>query len=237
MPGPSFIVSNLGGVLLALAGWCLLEREADAAVQVLTESFSPAVANFTDREIGIPQFDSALGTLQAVTIDLHGAGAFVQGFGHPGGGNRQLSTSHNLDLLLEQDSETLVSLSQSGNLPGTGGATGNSFGAHLQRVTLAGQKTLTSAQDLMQFTGCGLVDLFLSAQSGTGNHLPGGRDLHNGFWVLGGEVKVTYDYVAALPAVAVPEQPTGIAAGFAGLVTVCAVWLNRRRNKKGLANI
>jgi hypothetical protein len=189
------LTSRFAAVLLILGGSLVWECSARAAVETFTVSQPPMLAEYAEREIQIPEFDPSLGSLRSVTIDLEGTGIFFQGFDHVFPGQRQLSMQQPLTLVLETSTdERLITLSQSANHSLNGGAAGNSADRQNDRVRLAGETTLTSGADLMQFTGAGLVDLFLSAHSGLGTHFSGDHSILNGFWVAGANIRVVYDY-------------------------------------------
>jgi len=205
-------------MMLVMTGWLVCASSTKAAVQVVTFLEPPAVVNFAGREIELPQFNPALGSLQSVTIDVKGTGAFVQGFDHlsGSGSHRELSSQANLRLMLQAgDGENLVTLTQFGyrGSPGYQGGLG-STGLHLDPIKAASQTTLTSDRELMQFTGCGFIDLFLSGRSGLGHDSLGGESILSGLWVAGADIKLTYIYTA------VPENSTWLAAVFALLLLV-----------------
>ena len=189
------LTPKFAAVVLALGASLVWECSTRAAVQVFTVSQPPVLAGYAEREIQIPQFDPSLGSLQSVTLDLQGTGVFFQGFEHVPAGQRQLSMQQELTLVLETSTgERLITLNQPANDSVNASGSGNSLGTLLQRVRVSGETTLTSRSDLMEFTGAGLVDLFLSEHSGLGTHFPAGRSILNGFWVAGANIKVAYDY-------------------------------------------
>jgi hypothetical protein len=225
------IISRLATAILSILGSTIWECATKAAVEVVSFEEPAAPANYTDRQVEIPQFNPSLGSLQSVTINLRGTGAFVQLFDHQGEGHRQLSMFEDLTLVLEtSNDQILISLHQAERhfFPPSGHPHGyaleaHSSGADIDRVTAAGQKTLTDQGDLMQFTGSSFVDLFLSAESGFGGHSEEGHGIHRGLWIVGADIKVTYDYSA------VPEPSTWFAGAFAMLALVFAIVLSRTR--------
>ena len=201
--------------LFVMVCWNLCAESTQAAVEVVIVSAPPAVADYSDREIELPQFNSSLGFLESVTIDFQGTGAFVQVLHSPAEAQShgELSEQESLSLLLETgEGEKLISLRQSvrhpncslRREPGSDWTT-----VETEPVTVSGQKTLTAEDDLMQFTGSGLVDLFLSARSGDG-----GEEFLDGFWTAGADIKLVYNYTA------VPENSTWLTSVFAGLLLV-----------------
>ena len=226
----NYLISRLATAMLSVASSIFWQCSAKAAVEVVSVQESAGLLNSTDREVGITQFNPSLGSLQSVTIDVRGAGAFVQPFNHSGGGDRQLSGVRDLHLVLENSNgEALVRLGQAHPFPTSGHSSGSGLdgnsGSRIQRVTIAGQETLTSQEALMQFTGCGLADLFLSARNEPGEQFLFGHNLLTGMWVMGENIKVTYYYSL----VAVPEPSTLIAGVFAVLTLVLVVGCSRAR--------
>ena len=216
------VSSRLTTVILSIVASTAWECSTKAAVEVVSFEEPAAPANYIDRQVEIPQFNPSLGSLQSVTIALRETGVFFYGFDHAGGADRQLSGFQDLTMVLETSSgQTLVSLSQRENHPFPPSGHDADPGSHVERVSAAGQKTLGSQQDLMQFTGSGLVDLFLSAQSGRGDHLAWEHSFLTGFWIVDANIKVTYDYCA------VPEASTWFAGAFAMLALVLAIGLKR----------
>lgn len=211
---------------VALVGFVLWERQTNAALLTFNVTESPSLANYANREVAIPEFNPSLGQLQSVTIDFHGTGAFLQGFQHPGAPHRDLLIYQNLSIVLEtQNGQKLITLNQTptriahglGIHEGAGG--GGLTGPTIHRVVAAGQKTLTSEEELMQFTGDGIVDLYLSAHDGMGDRISGRPSLLNGLWMVGANITVDYDYLAVPGnSVVVPEPSSWLAAGFALLV-------------------
>jgi hypothetical protein len=216
-----FAMSSWVAVAISPMGLVFWVASASAAIEQVTVSASPEPVNYADREISIAQFDSSLGALQSITIDLRGTGGFVQGFGHFGEGQRQLASNQMLNLTLETaDDRQLLALSQNQQRRVSPPGIKENVAFEYNRVhtlsypvTMAGSTTLTAERDLMQFTGSGFVDLFLSAKSGLGNHVAMWRSLNDGFWTAGANIGITYNY---LP-VAVPECSTWLAGGFAFL--------------------
>jgi hypothetical protein len=209
-------------IMMLVMSWLLVcAPSTKAAVQIVTFSEAPAFVNsFTEREIELPQFNSELGSLQSVTIDVKGTGAFVHGFNHWGGpgSHRELSGEPSLTLILEAgDGKKLVTLYQSGHhhrtFPGHQGGTDSTDG-HVEAVNAMGRMTLGSNQELMQFTGCAFIDLFLSGRAGFGHGSLGGQSIQSGLWIAGADIRLTYQYTA------VPENSTWLAAGFALLLLV-----------------
>jgi hypothetical protein len=91
-------------------------------------------------------------------------------------------------------------------------------GVRIQPVTFSGHATLTSEADLMQFTGSGMVDLLISARTGSGRLLSGGMNLASGLWAAGANISVVYNYTA------VPESSaTWVAAGMALALVLASV--------------
>jgi len=76
-----------------------------------------------------------------------------------------------------------------------GSAFAGRFGdPHVYGVTAAGTRSLDSDSDLAQFTGCGFVDLVLSARSRLGAHFNGAGGILESFLTAGANITVTYDY-------------------------------------------
>lgn len=195
--------------LLIFCAW-----SSNAAVQVLTISEAPSFISFPAREIELPQFNPSLGVLDSVSIDLRGTGAFIEGFNRSGGAGSHLKVAGQpgLTLTLEgQGDQELLSLSQrAGNYRWPAAPRG----LRIEPVTVTGHTTLTSEADLMQFTGCGFVDLFLSARSSWGHAAAGGMSRLTGLWAAGADITVTYSYAA------VPETATWLGAGLAVLLLI-----------------
>ena len=213
-------------IVILIPALLVCASTARAAMEVITLAEAPAVLNFSGREIQLPRFDPSLGVLQSVIIDVKSTGSFVQGFDHLSGSHRDLSGQSNLRLTLQtEDGETLVALSQFSDRyqssPGHHDGT-DSSGLRLEPIKAAGQATLTSNQELMEFTGCGFVDLFLSGRSGLGHSSSLGNSLLSGLLVAGADIKLTYTYAA------VPENSTWIAAAFAIILLVLIKRCNTR---------
>jgi hypothetical protein len=218
-------ISRLALVIFVLVGSLVAECSMNAAVQVFDVSEMPAPANLSESEIQIPQFDPSLGSLHSITLDLQGTGVFLEGFDHPSEGHHPLSMQQHFTLVLETSTDQgLITLSQTANHSMHGGAVGDSEGTQLDRVRVAGETILTSQSALKEFTGSGLVDLFLSARSGPGTHFGNGHSILNGFWMAGANIKVSYEYAP------IPEASWWWLGDGAVIILVCAtLGLSSRR--------
>jgi hypothetical protein len=235
-----FVALRLFAVTLVILGVALSIWPLEAAVQLFDVSESPMLVNHTDRQIEIPQFDSALGTLQSVTIDLQGTGNFLQRFAHFGAGHGQLVVQQNLSLVLETlNNHSLISLNQTEThlYSFSGLDSGSGFAGHFETpraygVTAAGTRTLDSESDLMQFTGSGFVDLVLSARGGLRDHFIRGGGLLEGLLTAGANINVKYSYTPVSQVVVpVPE----VAPWLAGAVALLGLALTKgsRQNPGG----
>lgn len=212
---------------------CWAVGSARAAVEVLTTSVTPSAAGYTD-QINLPQFDSPMGTLQSVTVQLAGTGNFVQLFQNLGAVPAQVTISQNLGFGLQVRSagsqlgrqilslgENQISQYVAGAYRGGAFFQGSAGGTYTYPVTAAGQVILTSAQDLAAFTGQGLVDLYLSTDGTLTQVVSGNLGVADGNLVAGADLTVTYLY-------AVPE-PT--AWGTASLALMGLAWAARMRRR------
>jgi hypothetical protein len=234
-----FVALRLFAVTLVILGVALSIWPLEAAVQLFDVSESPMLVNHTDRQIEIPQFDSALGTLQSVTIDLQGTGNFLQRFAHFGAGHGQLLVQQNLSLVLESlNNHTLISLNQTethlysfSGLDGGSGFAGHFETPRAYGVTAAGTRTFYSESELMQFTGSGFVDLVLSARGGLRDHFIRGGGLLEGLLTAGANINVQYNYTPVSQVVVpVPEVAPWFASAFAFLCLVLKRGWSQRRN-------
>src|SRR6516164_4763172 len=219
------IRTNVTVALLAMVGVGFLESQTRAAVQVVTIAESPSLVNYSEREIQIPQFNPSLGTLQSITVDFQATGAFLPGFNRqPKSADNALTyqtPSQHLDLFIEDmNHDRIMSLNRilnQGFAPAGENNASPTPAAHPNQIMLTGSRTLNSDNDLMHFTGSGLVDLFLSAESGIAKQVPLGQSSSRGFWKVGADVKVTYNFTP------IPETSTMLAGGFAILVIAGSV--------------
>lgn len=215
--------------LVAILICALLPRSANAAMQMISFDEPLSAANDFHREIEIPQFEASLGSLQSISLDLQTTGTFENG------PHRHGAMPHDLTIVLETaDHETLISLKQSVKGFGPQGrrsdfSEADDFaGTHFQPITAEGKTTLTSPEDLKEFTGSAFVDLFLSAQdTWLKDRHPDCRDFFNGSWVVGADLKVIYNFVP------VPESSTWLAAGFAVFVLLLVTGFEKKRRREG----
>jgi hypothetical protein len=215
-------------LVLGMSGYFIFQNLAAAAIQTIIVSAPQAAVNFSGREIQLPQFNPSLGSLESITIDAQGTGAFLRSFDHngPAGSHRELSRQSILGFSLQTDSgEKLVTLIQQGARSGSNLAHQNGDGSGnnlLVPIRTSGHTVMTSDKKLMEFTGCGFIDLFLSGHTSITHSGSGNEDILGGVWVTGANIKVTYTYAA------VPEASSWLAGAFAlGLV-----WLFRRSHTK-----
>ena len=203
--------------ILGIAWPGLSAFSANAAVEIVSFSAAPIPVNYTDREIQVKQFDPSLGTLESVSIEMQGTGFFSQFFEYLGESSAHLNIHQQLHLVLDtQQGNPILVLNQVQNnnyrLPefdgvldfgGSSGATPN------YPVVAARSKTLDSPSALLQFTGSGFADLFLSARGQFGSNVPGGAAIIEGFLTAGANITIAYTYIP------VPEASTWLVGGIA----------------------
>jgi len=219
---------SVAGGLLILAGYSL-----QAAVEVFTFSTPTIEGPYRNREIEIQQFDPGLGQLESVGIQLEVTGALTDYFEQFGSSRGRVAINDRLHITLDTErGRPLIILNQSeknryrSTRSGGGFDFGGSSGESASYpFDLVGSTTLNSRRDLLQFTGCGLVDLFLSVQETSRQR--GFRDCASieNLLTSGASLTVTYCYAP------VPEASTWLAA-FASLV---ALFLNRRSQVRFLS--
>jgi hypothetical protein len=188
---------KLALVLCALSLGGLCECTMHAAVQEFTFFEQPDLADYSKREVEVPQFNPSLGGLESITIELQATGGFLDSFNQLFGGHRELSKQQHFTLVLEtSNNEKLISLSQLVGQPSRGAKAGSSPGSRVEPFKIAGEALLTSESDLRPFTGCGMVDLFLSAHDDRDHYLTGEHAFLNALWTAGANIKVIYNYSA-----------------------------------------
>lgn len=212
------------GVRLALASavLCLgLEHRTKAAVVSFSVSESPSIADFSGREIEIPQFNSSLGVLQSVSLDLEATVGRLQSSENQYPVKRQSLFFQTLTIVLDTlNGERLITLNEAPARLGPGLGAHQNLGAGSSSQSIGhrefttGEMTLLSEEDLMQFTGSGSINLLLSARNEMNRHA-GKENFFNSQWLTGANITVSYNYLTPQEMVAVPEPATWLASCFA----------------------
>jgi len=216
---------------LVLAGFvAALPAKADSVVY--TGSYGPNYTDIIDQAIALQGFNSALGTLNSVTIDFTGTGQFEQYYENFDGPGRITYTTDSLavNLLMPDNSTDLFSFNQNEvhtytftAYDGTFDYGGTSGGTYYSPVNMVGSTSLTSPADLTQFTNPGLVDLYLNASGAVGWSISGGNNSVGAGLTAGANISVTYDYTP------VPE-PSSLCLLIGGLGLLVGTQRARRWN-------
>lgn len=231
-----FRVEAAGGwrILFALVLCCWGNR-AGAALSTITETVSvaPALADFSEVPVSFQKFDTSLGKLSSVEIILQATGEMTQKYENTSKNPASLKFHQGLELLLTlpDGRPPLVdarqkekNIYQTGAFDGVVDFGGTSGGVSTYDLTSEDQKTLTAKNRLAEFTGSGLVDLFLSTgTSFNGTHFSGNA-VREAEALAGADITIIYNYVAA------PEpEEFGAVAGMLGVVVLSArVWRARK---------
>ncbi|MBC8094638.1 MAG: choice-of-anchor E domain-containing protein [Akkermansiaceae bacterium] len=198
---------------------------AEAAIVMTSASVAPQLTGFAGRQMSIARFDPTMGTLMSVGLSLSGTGQMIQRYENEAEAGNYFRFIQSLSLVLKMPDNvtSILTVNQVeshdysvavpfDNVLDFGGASG---GTHVYGVTASSQRVLTSAPELMAFTGSGMANLFLSASTGTyiyeqqGNALMGVRTL------AGADLAITYNYIP------VPEpRAMGLAGGLILLAPV-----------------
>ena len=218
---------------ISLISLCLIVLLAGAGL-CATESYSydiPMAATGWTQDIVLPQFNTALGTLNSITLSLNGSilGSFRFENTGSSSGTPTLTTSSLLTIkrldgttLLEANpvasiTETVGPYDGITNFEGTSGRTYNNQPAS-DSVVL---NLLPSSSDFSLFTGTG--NLTLPVSTSGSSWVTGGGNLAVLFLCdTGASGTVIYDYTP------VPE-PSGIIAMLAGLTGLAGVVARRRK--------
>lgn len=208
---------------------------AQAASITLTDTFGLVNTNWTNALSGLAQFDSTLGTLNAVTINL--SGDIVQSLKAENTGNTAdtLTPIAGANLLFRKGTTTLqtLALSNAGSafsataFDGTSDFSGTS-GVDFGSLTAAGSLgafTFTSAADLAAFIGTGNLAAFNVRAEGNGTIDSANGNLDSSVKTQARyNLSLTYDYT--VPTTPIPE-PTSMA-----LVGLGALGLAAARRRK-----
>lgn len=224
----------LRSLLLSTALVAGVGTAASAATISDTATLGALATNFSGETASVDQFDSSLGTLNSVTIELFGnvSGTFQYESqdGSPATVNMNLSAEVGLSTAgLGEFLVALPTLSQTFNTTAFDGSidfAGTSGGTVTGLNSSDDETTTLLGGDMSEFIGLGTIDLFvsgvgLSSASGPGN-------LFQGFSTLAGaSVTVTYDYTEATTP---PPSPVPLPAGMPlMLVGLAALGIAKRR--------
>ncbi|MBC8002963.1 MAG: choice-of-anchor E domain-containing protein [Opitutaceae bacterium] len=216
-----------GVVILALS--VVLPNNARAAIQTVSGSKAVETTTYLNAPIAVQKFDSALGTLQSVTIRATGTGSFTQFYENTGGSVNNITINQTLNMALAMPvSGSPLNWSQTENhtyssVPGFDGGfsfSGPSGGTILYSVNASSQTTL-SGVDLAQFIGSGLANFLFSASGVSSNSDTTGNSSRGALLQAGADVLVSYDYVA------VPEASTWLA----GVVALGGLFVGAARRR------
>jgi hypothetical protein len=217
---------------LMLAG-LFLAFQAKADSVIYTGAYGPNYTDIIDQAIALQGFNSALGTLNSVTVDFTGTGQFTQRYENFDGPGQITFFTHSLamSLLMPDNSTGLFSFNQNevhtytfGAYDGNTDFGGTSGGTHVYPVNMTGNLNLTLPAYLAQFTTPGLVDFYLNASGAVGWSISGGNNTVGAGLTAGANISVTYDYTP------VPE-PSTFALMFGGLILLPATRRALRRNR------
>lgn len=198
----------LGAVFCVAMG---LSQSANAATLSYSDTIDPAKTNWQET-VSLQQFDSALGTLNSVTVTLEGIVKGIAEAENLGGVTRDVTLK--LEALISASTaalgalvDTLPVISETHSLTaydGTldfAGTSGVSTGQH----TIGDSKSITlTGMDMNEFIGMGLVEFIVDAL-GTSEVTGGGNMVSYFTTEASALLKVDYDYTVAqvpLPAAA-----------------------------------
>jgi hypothetical protein len=216
---------------VVLAGFvAALPAKADSVVY--TGSYGPTTTDIIDQMIALQGFNTALGTLNSVTIDFTGTGQFKQYYENLDGPGSITYTTDSLavNLLMPDNSTQLFNFNQNEvhtytftAYDGTLDYGGTSGGTYYYPVNMVGSTSLTSPANLTQFTNPGLLDLYLNASGAVGWTISGGNNNVGAGLTAGADISVTYDYTP------VPE-PSSLGLLIGGLGLLIGIHRTRRGN-------
>jgi len=186
---------------------------AGAAVETFTESYPLTPTDYNNVPLAVPQFDSAAGQLESITITATGTGQFTQYYQNLSTSSGNVFTmSQTLDLLLSLPASgpgSLLDLSLSsgihtystqpftaGSIPNYSAPSGGISPAY-SATDSSTPLTLQDASSLSEFTGTGSMIFLLSANGSSANTETTGNFFAGGLSSAGLTLTVAYDYLAA----------------------------------------
>jgi hypothetical protein len=211
-----------------LAGIVATAGTANAASLTYTASSGDyALTNF-NKSLSVQQFDSSLGTLKSVTLDIVG---YINGnakFESLDSSSSLITANVAAQLILKQGAGTLFSLNPSNaksyQASAFDGAIdfGGTSGGKLDNIIDSEGATKTLTTDLGAYIGSGNINFLLSAVAQS-NVTGSGNILSQIGTLAKGQLQVTYNYDTPNPTT-VPEPSAllgfGLIAGF-GLMSQC----------------
>jgi hypothetical protein len=226
-------------VALLLAGEVTLLMAAPSVeASDLTESVSiaPSTSLGSDQTVSIPKFDSSLGTLESVTVNLAGTGDFVQKFEDLGSGG-QVKLTQNLQMFLGFAGQSYIpplstqtQVVQSEYYPtafdGVFNFAAPSGGNSTYPVTVGGSANFNAPYILNWFTGQGVAPLYFSATGESTLIADDAELIASDLIDAGADITVTYNFqnnVSTLP------EPRAWAV--ASLVLLGGAWLAHSRRR------
>ena len=193
-------------------------------------SLPQLAADYVDQPLSFQQFDPSLGRLKSVRIIVDSKSTLKQGYENTSDTDRTIRSRQTLDFLLElpdattkilKDRQEVTHKYSVSAFDGNIDFDGTSGGTTEYDISTTSQKLLKSQARLAMFTGSGLGNLFLSADTTFLASQKGDLPVTQAEALAGADVTIVYDYVAVAPVAVVPEPIWyGLSAGVVALVPV-----------------
>jgi len=225
----------VGGKLFLALALCCFANLAHAALSTITvnASLSPQAADYSDEPLSFQEFDPSLGRLKSVRVILRSKSILKQEYENTSDTDRPIRLRQTLDFILElpdattkilKDRQRVTHKYSTGAFDGDIDFDGTSGGATEYDISTTNQKLLKSRARMAMFTGSGLANLFMSADTTFLVSQKGDVPVTQTEASAGADVTIIYNYIAVAP------EPIWYGL-FAGVVALVSVFSHRGHRK------